>query len=81
MASNFLRPFRLGGALAAAPFVNGFLEALQRRTGCNKAVAFGLLLAMIAVSSFTLIFGTITALGGFPNGPPPLPRMPWQAAA
>jgi hypothetical protein len=72
VGASFMRPIRLSLALAAAPFVNAFLEATQRRLGVNKGVAFGLLLALIAAGSFVLIFGTIAAVGGFPNG------IPWR---
>lgn len=72
VGASFMRPIRLSLALAAAPLVNAFLEGTQRRLRVNKGVAFGLLLALIAVCSFTLIFGTIAAVGGFPNG------IPWR---
>lgn len=72
VGASFMRPIRLSMALAAAPLLNGFLEATQRRLGVNKGVAFGLLLVLIAVCSFTLIFGTIALVGGFPNG------LPWR---
>lgn len=73
VGASFMRPIRLSMAIAAAPLINGFMDASQRRLRVNRGVAFGLLLAMIAAASFTVIFGTIAALGGFPNGPPPLP--------
>jgi hypothetical protein len=75
IGASFMRPIRMSMALAAAPLVNAFLESTQRRLGVNKGVAFGILLGMIAVGSFTVIFGTITLLGGFPNG---LPQVPWK---
>lgn len=74
VGASFMRPIRLSLALAAAPLVNVFLEATQKRLGVNKGVAFGLLLAMIAAGSFTVIFGTIALLGGFPNG---IPQLGW----
>ncbi len=67
IASNFLRPIRLSIALAAAPIFNTFLDKVQTRTGVSRAAAFGILLAMIAVGSCIVIFGTIALLGGFPS--------------
>ena len=75
VGASFMRPIRLSMALAAAPLINAFMDATQRRLRVNRGVAFGLLLAMIAVGSFTVIFGTITAFGGFPNG---VPQVPWR---
>lgn len=75
VGASFMRPVRLSLALAAAPLVNGFMEATQRRLRVSKGVAFGLLLALIAVCSFTAIFGTIALVGGFPNG---IPAVPWR---
>ncbi|GBF91906.1 hypothetical protein Rsub_04630 [Raphidocelis subcapitata] len=75
VGASFMRPIRLSMALAAAPLVNAFLDSTQRRLKVNKGVAFGILLGMIAVGSFTVIFGTIWAVGGFPNG---LPQVPWK---
>jgi uncharacterized membrane protein YedE/YeeE len=75
VGAAFMRPIRLSMALAAAPLVNTFLESTQQRLKVNRGVAFGILLAMIAVGSFTIIFGTIWAVGGFPNG---LPQVPWK---
>lgn len=74
---SVLRPFRLTAALAAAPFFNKALDRLQETFRVNKAVAFGMMLCCIAVSSFTLISCMLIVAGGFPNGPPPLP---WQKA-
>lgn len=76
LGASFMRPIRLSLALAAAPLVNAFLDATQRRLRINRATSFGLLLALIAAGSFTIIFGTIAAVGGFPNGVPPI-RLPW----
>lgn len=78
VGASFMRPVRLSLALAAAPLVNAFMDAAQARLRVGRGAAFGLVLAIIAVSSFTLIFGTIAALGGFPNGVPPV-RLPWAA--
>jgi hypothetical protein len=75
VGASFMRPIRLSLALAAAPLVNSFMEGTQRRLRVSKGVAFGILLAMIAAGSFTVIFGTIAALGGFPNG---VPAVPWR---
>ena len=75
VGASFMRPIRLSMALAAAPLVNAFLDATQRRLRVSRGVAFGLLLAMIAAGSFTIIFGTITAVGGFPNG---VPQVFWR---
>jgi predicted lysophospholipase L1 biosynthesis ABC-type transport system permease subunit len=70
---SVLRPLRLTAALAAAPFFNTALDKLQQMFRVNKAVAFGIILACIAVSSFTVISCMLVLAGGFPNGPPPLP--------
>jgi hypothetical protein len=81
VGASFMRPVRLSLALAAAPGVNALLDAAQRRLRLSRGAAFGALLAMIAVASFVGIFGTIALLGGFPNGVPPLPKLPFLAAA
>ena len=78
VGSNFLRPIRLSAALAAAPLVNRLIDAIEARTRAPKAVVFGLVLALIAATSFTGIFGSIWLLGGFPHGLPPL-ALPWAA--
>lgn len=76
LGASFMRPIRLSLALAAAPLVNAFLDATQRRLRINRACSFALLLSLIAAGSFAVIFGTIAAVGGFPNGVPPV-RLPW----
>jgi hypothetical protein len=68
-----MRPIRLSAALAAAPVINNFMSFLERRLRINRAVSFALLLFLIATTSFSFMFGGIAALGGFPNGLPPLP--------
>jgi hypothetical protein len=70
---SIMRPLRLTAALAAAPFFNAFLDKLQKTFRVNKAVAFGMMLCLIAVGSFTFISTLLVVAGGFPNGPPPLP--------
>eukprot|EP00877_Chromochloris_zofingiensis_P006762 jgi/Chrzof1/2339/Cz11g11160.t1 len=74
VGASFMRPIRLSLALAAAPVFNKFMDATQTRLGVNKAVAFSILLAMIAVSSVCLILGIIVVCGGFPSG------LPWQGS-
>ncbi|WIA15275.1 hypothetical protein OEZ85_001946 [Tetradesmus obliquus] len=73
ITTNLLRPVRLTLALAAAPAFNSALERIQSTLRVNKAVAFGLMLAGIAISSFTCISLAIVLCGGFPNGLPPVP--------
>jgi hypothetical protein len=73
ITTNLLRPVRLTLALAAAPFFNTALERIQSTLRVNRAVAFGMMLAGIAVSSFTCISLAIVLCGGFPNGLPPVP--------
>jgi hypothetical protein len=70
VGSNFLRPIRLSAALAAAPLVNRLIEAIEEKTRAPKVVAFGAVLALIAATTLTGIFGAIALLGGFPNGLP-----------
>lgn len=76
VGASFMRPIRLSLALAAAPLVNAFLDGTERRLRVNRGIALALLLTLIAAGSFTLIFGTIAAVGGFPNGVPPV-CLPW----
>ncbi|KAF6246109.1 hypothetical protein COO60DRAFT_1650162, partial [Scenedesmus sp. NREL 46B-D3] len=73
ITTNLLRPVRLTLALAAAPFFNTALERIQSTLRVNKAVAFGIMLAGIAITSFTCIGSAIALCGGFPNGLPPVP--------
>lgn len=80
ITTNLLRPVRLTLALTVAPFFNKALEFIQQVLRCSKGVAFGIMLAGIAVTSFTCISLAIILCGGFPNGLPPLPNMPWSKA-
>jgi hypothetical protein len=72
---SLLRPLRLTLALASAPFFTSLLDRLQSGLRVNKGVAFGIMLACIAVSSFTLISTMLIVCGGFPNG---VPHLPWK---
>lgn len=72
---SILRPLRLTLALALAPFFNKALDQIQAGLRVNKAVAFGVMLCCIAVTSFSFISCMLILAGGFPNG---VPQLPWK---
>lgn len=70
LTSNLMRPIRLSLAIGAAPFFNGFLDAVQRRLRLSRPSAFAVLLLMIATGTLTTITTALWLLGGFPQGLP-----------
>ncbi|GIL50687.1 hypothetical protein Vafri_6804 [Volvox africanus] len=64
---NFSRPLRFSLAIALAPVFEKIILWISKKTGLNKRWAFGLYLVCFALLSFTLIFGTLYILGGFPQ--------------
>ncbi len=68
--THLQRPIRLSLALAVTPVFNAGLDTLQRRTGWNKGVVYGFILAGIAVGTLSLLFTILLVAGGFPQGLP-----------
>lgn len=61
---HFLRPLRFTLSLAMAPFFDGIINFLQRKTGWKKRNAFGLYLAMFGTVTSVLVFGSIGIFAG-----------------
>jgi hypothetical protein len=70
VTSNLLRPVRLSLAVAAAPFFNRLLDALQRGLRLPRPAAFAAVLVMIATGTLAGVAAALAALGGFPQGVP-----------
>jgi hypothetical protein len=67
---NFARPLRFSLAIALAPFFDRVISGISHRTRLGKQWAFGILLLCMAVVTTSTLFGTLWALGGFPDGLP-----------
>jgi hypothetical protein len=61
---HFLRPLRFTLSLAMAPFFDGILNFLQRKTGWKKRNAFGLYLFMFGTVTSAMVFGSIYLFAG-----------------
>jgi hypothetical protein len=66
---NFVRPLRLALAIALAPGANRLIDVVGERTGFGRKGAFGLLLAVMAVTMTSVLGLALWAFGGFPPAP------------
>ncbi len=72
-----MRPLRFGLAVALAPAFDRAITAISSRLRAPKAVGFGALLVLVALSTITAMGTALWAFGGFPDG---LPSLPWLVA-
>ena len=59
MAQNFVRPLRLSAALTLAPLFDRFISFVEARTGLSRGGAFGVYIALLGITTCTLVFGSI----------------------
>ena len=59
MAQNFVRPLRLSAALAMAPLFDKFITTVEKRAGMSRGAAFGVYIALLGLTTCTLVFGSI----------------------
>lgn len=59
MAQNFVRPLRFSLALAMAPAFDRFIDFLASKLGISRPKAFGVYLAILGITTSTLVFGGI----------------------
>lgn len=59
MAQNFVRPLRFSLALAMAPAFDRFVDLLASKLRISRPKAFGVYLAILGITTSTLVFGGI----------------------
>ena len=59
MAQNFVRPLRLSLALAMAPAFDRFVDLLAARLRISRPRAFAVYIAILGITTSTLVFGSI----------------------
>jgi hypothetical protein len=66
---NLLRPARLALAITLAPSANRLIDRVGEATGLGRKWAFGILLAVMAVTTTTCLGLGLWLFGGFPPAP------------
>lgn len=64
MAQNFIRPLRFSLALAMAPAFDRFVDFLAEKLRISRPKAFGVYIAILGVTTSTLVFGGIFLAAG-----------------
>ena len=59
MAQNFIRPLRFSLALAMAPAFDRFIDFLSAKLRISRPKAFGVYIAILGITTSTLVFGGI----------------------